>query len=60
MCRESLATLVAGARYDGSRAERELGLQYTPLEETLRRTVRWLVDFGFVRRALPNFSPGPS
>ena len=34
-------TLVHGHRYDGSRAERELGLRYTDPRETIRRTVTW-------------------
>ena len=31
-----------GPRYDGARAERELGVTYTPLEEGLARTVEWM------------------
>ncbi len=31
-----------GATFDGSRAERELGLAYTPLDAGLEATVRWL------------------
>jgi dihydroflavonol-4-reductase len=34
-------TFVHGHRYDGSRATRELGLSYTPLEDTFRRTIEW-------------------
>jgi dihydroflavonol-4-reductase len=41
VCREMVRTLLHGHRYDGSRAERELGLVYTPARETLRRTVEW-------------------
>lgn len=48
VCRQALRTLLHGHRYDGSRAERELGLCYRPVEETLRRTARWLVDQGLV------------
>lgn len=48
VCRESLQTLVHGHRYDGSRAERELGLQYRPVEDTLRRTAAWLREQGLV------------
>ena len=47
-CPELARTLLHGHRYDGSKAERDLGLRYTPLNETLRRTLAWLV-----RRALP-------
>jgi len=54
-CSEAARTLAQGHRYDGSRATRELGLAYTPLEETLRRTLAWYVDRGLVRppRAAP-------
>ncbi|MFN2502761.1 MAG: SDR family NAD(P)-dependent oxidoreductase [Acidimicrobiales bacterium] len=48
VCRESLRTLLHGHRYDGSKAERELGLHYRPVDETLRRTATWLVDQGLV------------
>jgi len=45
-CRESMRALLHGHRYDGSRAERELGLSYRPIEDTLRRTAEWLVAEG--------------
>jgi dihydroflavonol-4-reductase len=45
-CREMVRTLLHGHDYDGSKANRELGLVYTPVRETLRRTVVWLVDQG--------------
>lgn len=47
-CRELARTLLHGHAYDGSKATRELGLTYTPLENTLRRTVAWFVDQGLV------------
>jgi dihydroflavonol-4-reductase len=53
ICREMVRTLVHGHSYDGSRAARELGLTYTPLEATLRRTAEWLVEQGLVTRPLP-------
>jgi dihydroflavonol-4-reductase len=46
VCREAVRTLLHGHRYDGSRAERELGLRYTPLEETLVRTLTWYAERG--------------
>ncbi|HZD17582.1 MAG TPA: SDR family NAD(P)-dependent oxidoreductase [Actinomycetota bacterium] len=46
VCREAVRTLLHGHRYDGSRATRELGVRYTPLEETLRRTLAWYADRG--------------
>jgi dihydroflavonol-4-reductase len=48
VCREMVRTLLHGHRYDGSRATRELGLQYTPVTETFRRTIEWAVGEGLV------------
>jgi len=45
-CREAVRTLLHGHRYDGSRAERDLGLVYTPMEETVRRTLAWYAERG--------------
>jgi dihydroflavonol-4-reductase len=53
VCRDLVRTALHGHSYDGSRAERELGLSYTPLEETIRRTVDWFVEQGLVDRRLP-------
>jgi dihydroflavonol-4-reductase len=41
VCREMVRTLLHGHRYDGRRAERELGLTYTPARDTILRTVEW-------------------
>ncbi len=51
VCREMVRTLLHGHRYDGSRAERELGLRYTPARETVRRTVEWARAEGLLRNA---------
>jgi dihydroflavonol-4-reductase len=51
ICREVARTLIHGHAYDGSKATRELGLRYTPIEETLRRTVNWWVERRLVRGA---------
>ena len=40
-CGEAVRAVLQGHRYDGLRAERELGLRYTPLQETLERTLSW-------------------
>ena len=48
VCREMMRTLLNGHIYDGSRAERELGLHYTPVEETITRTLRWYSDHGYL------------
>jgi dihydroflavonol-4-reductase len=49
VCREMVRTLLHGHRYDGSRAERELGLRYTEPRETIRRTVEWARSQGLLR-----------
>jgi dihydroflavonol-4-reductase len=49
VCREMVRTLLHGHRYDGSRATRELGLAYTPVAETFRRTFEWARAEGLVR-----------
>jgi len=51
VCREMVRTLLHGHRYDGSRAERELGLTYTPARETLRKTIEWARAEGLLRNA---------
>lgn len=48
VCREAVRTLLHGHRYDGSRAERELGLRYTPLAATIERALTWYAERGLV------------
>ena len=48
ICRELARTITHGHAYDGSKAARELGFSYTPIEETLRRTIEWWVEQGLV------------
>jgi dihydroflavonol-4-reductase len=50
LCRARMRTILHGHRYDGSRATRELGLVYTPLAETFRRTIDWAREQGLVTR----------
>lgn len=52
ICRPMVRTLLHGHAYDGSKAAEELGLAYTPVEDTLRRTAAWAVSEGLVRRRL--------
>jgi dihydroflavonol-4-reductase len=52
VCRELVRTALHGHAYDGSRATRELGLRYTPVEETIRRTIEWFVEQSLVRPEL--------
>jgi dihydroflavonol-4-reductase len=49
VCREMVRTLLHGHRYDGSRAERELGLRYSEPRETIRKTVEWARAEGLIR-----------
>lgn len=48
VCREMVRVLRAGHTYDGSRATRDLGLDYTPLESTMRRTIDWFREQGML------------
>jgi dihydroflavonol-4-reductase len=48
-CRAMARTIIHGHAYDGSRASAELGLRYTPVEDTLRRTLEWARAQGLVR-----------
>ena len=50
LCRARVRTFLHGHRYDGSLATRELGLAYTPVAETFRRTIEWAVEEGLVTR----------
>jgi dihydroflavonol-4-reductase len=47
-CREMIRTVLHGHAYDGTRAALELGLAYTPLEESMRRALAWYVEAGLV------------
>jgi dihydroflavonol-4-reductase len=50
VCRDLVRTALHGHAYDGSKATRELGLEYRPVEETIRRTLDWFRDEGLVQR----------
>jgi dihydroflavonol-4-reductase len=50
ICRELVRTLIHGHAYDGSKAERELGLRYTPIRDSLARSIAWYGEHGY----LPN------
>jgi dihydroflavonol-4-reductase len=52
LCRARVRTILHGHRYDGSRATRELGLDYTPVPDTFRRTIEWAAAEGLVTRPL--------
>jgi dihydroflavonol-4-reductase len=46
ICPEMIRTMLHGHAFDGSRAERELGITYTPIETTFERMVRWYRENG--------------
>jgi dihydroflavonol-4-reductase len=56
LCREFVRTAGHPHLYNGSRAERELGLRYTNLRAAMEATVRWYVQQGLVTRPLPRFT----
>ena len=58
LCREMVATLLHGHAYDGSRATRELGLQYRSFDEMVRRTLAWYVQEGMITAPLPGLERG--
>ncbi len=41
LCAEAVRVMLHGHRYDGSRATRDLGLAYTPVEETMSLAIEW-------------------
>jgi len=49
ICPEMMRTLLHGHMYDGSKATRELGLRYTPIEDTIRRGFEWYAAHGMLR-----------
>jgi dihydroflavonol-4-reductase len=59
VCREMVRTMLHGHKYDGSKAARELGLAYTPVRETFRRTIEWALEQGLVQRELPGWRVAP-
>ncbi len=46
ICPEMIRTMLHGHAFDGSRAERELGITYTPIESTFERMVAWYREQG--------------
>jgi dihydroflavonol-4-reductase len=48
-CREMVRVLRHGHRYDGTRATRDLNLDYTPIEDTIARTIDWFRAEGLLQ-----------
>jgi dihydroflavonol-4-reductase len=49
VCREMVRVLRHGHQYDGTRAIRDLGLSYTPVEDTVARTIDWFRAQGLLQ-----------
>lgn len=52
VCGEMVRTLLHGHAYDGTRASRELGFEYTPMPEFIGATLRWYAEQGLVSKAV--------
>lgn len=50
LARDAVAIVAFAMRADGSRAAKELGLVYTPLEEGLPKTLAWYWEHGYLKR----------
>jgi dihydroflavonol-4-reductase len=48
ICPALVDTLLHGHRFDAGRSERELGITYRPLPDTISRTIDWLRSEGLV------------
>ena len=46
ICSESVRVLTNGHIYDGSKASKELGLEYIKIEDFITKTVNWLIEEG--------------
>lgn len=48
--KDAVAMLTHGVHMDGSKAERDLGLRYTPLEAGLREAIAWYWEQGLLKQ----------
>jgi len=48
LCAESARVLLRGHRYDGARATRDLGLDYTPVGDTMQKALEWFASEGLI------------
>jgi nucleoside-diphosphate-sugar epimerase len=46
--RGQLVFLLWQARADSTKAREELGIEFTPWEDGIRKTVRWMLDSGLI------------
>jgi dihydroflavonol-4-reductase len=57
MALDQMRTMKEGFRFDGSKAETELGLTYTPMRTTLEDAIAWYRKQGLVPRAVEDERP---
>ncbi|MCB1246776.1 MAG: NAD-dependent epimerase/dehydratase family protein [Acidimicrobiia bacterium] len=48
ICPDMIRSLLHGHRYDNGRSRRDLGLTYTPIEDTFRTTIDWFRAEGLI------------
>ena len=48
--KENVEFIAHGFRVDGSKAARDLGIKYTPLEEGMRKAIIWYWEQGLLKR----------
>ncbi|MDA2969894.1 MAG: NAD-dependent epimerase/dehydratase family protein [Actinomycetota bacterium] len=51
LCKESANVLTHGHIYDGSKAEKELKVNYTKINDFIKKTVNWLIDEKYINLA---------
>jgi dihydroflavonol-4-reductase len=50
LAKDAIAMLAHGVQADGSKAEHDLGLRYTPLEDGLRAAITWYWEQGLLKQ----------
>ena len=48
ICSESIRVLTNGHLYEGSKAEKELGVKYIKVEDFIKKTVNWLIEEKYI------------
>ncbi|MDC3065348.1 hypothetical protein OA077_02335, partial [Acidimicrobiaceae bacterium] len=48
LCTESARVLTHGHKYEGLKAEENLNIQYTNLDEFIKKTINWLIEENYI------------
>ena len=48
LCSESARVLTHGHKYEGLKAKEKLNIQYTSLDELIKKTINWLIDENYI------------